>query len=45
MRRRSCIAIPNPHADPAGFAAADLVLSGAADVALADVLTRLAISP
>jgi HAD superfamily hydrolase (TIGR01509 family) len=33
-----CIAIPNPHADRARFVAADLLLSSAADVPLAEAL-------
>jgi putative hydrolase of the HAD superfamily len=33
-----CIAIPNPHTDPARFTAADLVLSSAADRPLSEVI-------
>jgi HAD superfamily hydrolase (TIGR01509 family) len=36
-----CIAIPNPHADPARFGAADVVLASAADAALPAVLESL----
>lgn len=35
-----CIAIPNPHADPARFGAADVVLRSAAETSLSDVLRR-----
>jgi beta-phosphoglucomutase-like phosphatase (HAD superfamily) len=35
-----CIAIPNPHADPARFGAASLVLGSAADMGLAAALAR-----
>nr|WP_157527604.1 HAD-IA family hydrolase [Kibdelosporangium sp. MJ126-NF4]CEL15401.1 Pseudouridine-5' phosphatase [Kibdelosporangium sp. MJ126-NF4]CTQ92196.1 Pseudouridine-5' phosphatase (EC 3.1.3.-) [Kibdelosporangium sp. MJ126-NF4] len=34
-----CVAIPNPHTDPARFGAADLVLGSAADRSLAEVLS------
>lgn len=36
-----CIAIPNTHADPARFGAADLVLSSAAEIGLAEALRQL----
>jgi HAD superfamily hydrolase (TIGR01509 family) len=36
-----CIAIPNPHAAADSFDAADLVLTSAADVSLADALAKL----
>lgn len=36
-----CVAVPNPHADPARFGAADVVLSSAADLRLDEVLDRL----
>jgi HAD superfamily hydrolase (TIGR01509 family) len=36
-----CIAIPNPHADPARFGAADVVLASAADAELPAVLGSL----
>jgi HAD superfamily hydrolase (TIGR01509 family) len=36
-----CIAIPNPHADPARFGAADALLASAADAALPAVLRSL----
>jgi beta-phosphoglucomutase-like phosphatase (HAD superfamily) len=36
-----CIAIPNPHADPARFGAASLVLASAADMGLAAALRAL----
>jgi HAD superfamily hydrolase (TIGR01509 family) len=34
-----CVAIPHPHADPALFTAADVLLTSAADAPLASVLT------
>ncbi|WP_415830206.1 HAD-IA family hydrolase [Kibdelosporangium persicum] len=34
-----CVAIPNPHADPARFAAADTVLVSAKDMTLAEVVS------
>lgn len=37
-----CVAIPNPHADPARFGAADLVLASAAQAPLDEVLRSLA---
>jgi beta-phosphoglucomutase-like phosphatase (HAD superfamily) len=37
-----CVAVPNPHADHARFAAADLVLASAADLSLDEVLAALA---
>jgi putative hydrolase of the HAD superfamily len=37
----ACIAVPNPFADPARFAAADLVLGSAADLALRDALAAV----
>ena len=40
-----CVAIPNSHADPARFGAADLVLASAAQRPLADVLGRLTPRP
>ena len=40
-----CVAIPNPHADPARFGAADLVLASAAQRPLAEVLGRLTPGP
>lgn len=36
-----CIAIPNPHAVPESFTAADLVLASAADLSLAQALAKL----
>jgi len=36
-----CIAIPNPHADPATFGSADLVLASAADLSLASALAKV----
>jgi putative hydrolase of the HAD superfamily len=36
-----CVAIPHPHADPALFTAADLVLTSAADLSLKAVLTKV----
>jgi HAD superfamily hydrolase (TIGR01509 family) len=36
-----CVAIPNPHADPARFAAADLLLASAEESSLAQVLRSL----
>ena len=36
----ACIAIPNPHADPAGFTAADLLLGSAAEMPLAAALEQ-----
>jgi HAD superfamily hydrolase (TIGR01509 family) len=36
-----CVAIPNPHADPARFATADLLLSSAAQLRLDEVLRAL----
>jgi HAD superfamily hydrolase (TIGR01509 family) len=36
-----CVAVPNPHADPARFAAADLLLTSALDLPLDTVLDRL----
>jgi HAD superfamily hydrolase (TIGR01509 family) len=36
-----CIAIPNPHADPATFGAPELVLASAADLSLAGALAKL----
>jgi beta-phosphoglucomutase-like phosphatase (HAD superfamily) len=36
-----CVAIPNSHADPGLFAAADLVLTSAADRPLDEVLRAL----
>ncbi|MET8148054.1 HAD family hydrolase [Actinoplanes sp. NPDC049668] len=36
-----CVAVPNPHADHARFAAADLLLSSAADLPLDRVLAKL----
>jgi putative hydrolase of the HAD superfamily len=38
-----CIAIPNPHADPARFGAADLLLASAAQLPLAGALARIRI--
>jgi beta-phosphoglucomutase-like phosphatase (HAD superfamily) len=35
-----CIAIPNPHADPGRFSAADLMLGSAAETSLSQALTR-----
>ena len=35
-----CIAIPNPHADPGRFGAADLVLGSAAEASLSEALSR-----
>jgi HAD superfamily hydrolase (TIGR01509 family) len=35
-----CVAVPNPHTDPARFAAADLVLASAADRPLNEVIGR-----
>jgi beta-phosphoglucomutase-like phosphatase (HAD superfamily) len=35
-----CVAVPNPHTDPTRFAAADLVLSSAADRPLSEVIGR-----
>jgi HAD superfamily hydrolase (TIGR01509 family) len=35
-----CIAIPNPHADPGRFSAADLMLRSAAESSLSQALTR-----
>jgi HAD superfamily hydrolase (TIGR01509 family) len=35
-----CIAIPNPHADPGRFGAADLVLGSAAESSLSEALNR-----
>jgi beta-phosphoglucomutase-like phosphatase (HAD superfamily) len=35
-----CIAIPNPHADPGRFGAADLVLGSAAEASLSEALGR-----
>jgi HAD superfamily hydrolase (TIGR01509 family) len=35
-----CIAIPNPHADPDRFGAADVVLRSAAEASLSEVLER-----
>lgn len=35
-----CIAIPNPHADPGRFGAADLMLGSAAETSLSQALTR-----
>jgi HAD superfamily hydrolase (TIGR01509 family) len=37
-----CVAIPHPHADPALFTAADVLLASATDVPLAAVLTTAA---
>ncbi len=37
-----CVAIPHPHADPARFTAADVLLTSAADLPLASVLTAAA---
>jgi HAD superfamily hydrolase (TIGR01509 family) len=39
-----CVAIPNPHADPSRFAAADLILTTAAQMALVDVLDAIAVT-
>nr|BFE68609.1 hypothetical protein GCM10020092_019100 [Actinoplanes digitatis] len=36
-----CVAVPNPHADPARFGAADLLLSSAADLPLDKILAKL----
>jgi HAD superfamily hydrolase (TIGR01509 family) len=36
-----CVAVPNPHADHARFAAADLLLASAADLSLDEVLATL----
>ncbi|MGH7870480.1 MAG: HAD family hydrolase, partial [Candidatus Dormibacteraceae bacterium] len=36
-----CVAIPNPHADPARFGVADVVLASASEAGLAVVLHRL----
>jgi HAD superfamily hydrolase (TIGR01509 family) len=36
-----CVAVPNPHADPARFAAADLLLTSALNLPLDTVLDRL----
>jgi len=36
-----CVAIPNPHADPSRFAAANLLLTSAAELALRDVLDAI----
>ncbi|MDR7273684.1 HAD family hydrolase [Catenuloplanes atrovinosus] len=36
-----CVAVPNPHADPARFTAADLLLSSAADLTLDAVLEKI----
>ena len=36
-----CIAIPNPHADPAAFGSTDLVLASAAGLSLASALAEL----
>jgi HAD superfamily hydrolase (TIGR01509 family) len=36
-----CVAIPHPHADPARFAAADLLLASAAEISLARLLRSL----
>ncbi|SCF12869.1 putative hydrolase of the HAD superfamily [Micromonospora coriariae] len=36
-----CVAVPNPHADHARFAAADLLLNSAADLSLDALLVRL----
>jgi beta-phosphoglucomutase-like phosphatase (HAD superfamily) len=35
-----CIAIPNPHADPGRFGAADLVLASAAEASLSEAVRR-----
>jgi HAD superfamily hydrolase (TIGR01509 family) len=35
-----CIAIPNPHADPGRFSAADLTVRSAAETSLSQALTR-----
>jgi beta-phosphoglucomutase-like phosphatase (HAD superfamily) len=35
-----CIAIPNPHADPARFGHADLILASAAEVSLAEAIRQ-----
>lgn len=40
-----CVAIPNPHADPGRFGAADLVLASAAQRPLREVLGSLAAGP
>ncbi len=40
-----CVAVPNPHADPAVFTAADLVLTSAADLDLDQVLDRVRTDP
>lgn len=40
-----CVAIPNPHADPARFGGASLVLASAAQQSLAEVLAGLAPGP
>ncbi|MEV0731917.1 HAD family phosphatase [Polymorphospora sp. NPDC050346] len=37
-----CVAVPNPHADHARFAAADLLLTSAADLSLDAVMAALA---
>lgn len=37
----ACVAIPNPHVDPARFGAADLLLGSAAEVSLAEALARI----
>jgi HAD superfamily hydrolase (TIGR01509 family) len=39
--RLRCVAIPNPHADPARFGHADLVLASAAERSLGEVLRAL----
>jgi len=36
-----CIAIPNPHADPAAFGSPELVLASAAELSLASALAKL----
>ena len=36
-----CVAVPNPHADRARFVDADLVLAGAADLTLDEVLSEI----
>jgi HAD superfamily hydrolase (TIGR01509 family) len=36
-----CVAIPHPHADPALFTAADVLLTSASDIPLATVVTKV----
>lgn len=40
-RRWECVTVPDPHADPARFAHADLLLASAADLPLDAALARL----